>query len=149
MNKSGKTRNPSDEATPSPESRTAIPAAESLVESRINLISPGTHLEGKLRFDRTTRISGRVSGSIQGGRDAAIILSEEGLVEGNITADRVYIEGFVEGDIEATEFIHVASGGRVVGNLTSPRVQLDFGAWFEGECRSGKGLQADSGASKP
>ena len=149
MIKTEKPKKSPDESNPAAGIRTGTPAAESLVESRINLISPGTHLEGKLRFDRTTRISGRVSGSIQGGADAAIILSEEGLVEGNITADRVYIEGFVEGDIEASEFIHVASGGRVVGNLISPRVQLDFGAWFEGECRSGKGLKTETPDPQP
>jgi len=145
MIKLGKNKKSPPETPSSPESPSAAPSGELLVESRVNLISPGTQLEGRVRFDRTTRISGHISGSIEGSRDAAIILSEEGLVEGNITADRVYIEGFVEGDIEAHEFIHIASGGRVVGNLTSPRVRLDFGAWFEGECRSGKSFKTRAG----
>lgn len=123
--------------------------AEVLTERSVNLIAPGTHLKGHVHFDRTTRIAGRIEGSIEGAPSATLILTEEGVIEGNIRADSVYIEGFVEGEVHATTRIRIAPGGRVVGNLTSPSIQVDFGAWFEGECRSGKNIESAPTAAKP
>jgi cytoskeletal protein CcmA (bactofilin family) len=111
---------------------------DGLTERSVNLIAPGTHLKGQVHFDRTTRIAGRIEGSIEGAPSTTLILTEEGMIEGDIRGDSIYIEGFVEGEINATTRIQIAPGGRVIGNLTSPSIQVDFGAWFEGECRSGK-----------
>ena len=121
---------------------------EILTERNVNLIAPGTQLKGQIHFDRTTRIAGHIKGSIEGAPSATLILTEEGMIEGDIRADSVYIEGFVEGEIHATTRIRIAPGGRVVGNLTSPSIQVDFGAWFEGECRSGKKAEAAPAPSK-
>ena len=120
--------NPTTDATHSP---------HELQERSVNLITTGTLLSGKIVFDQSTRMSGHIQGEVESRAGTALIITQEGLVEGNITGDEIIIQGFVEGEVKATKRIHITSGGRVLGNVTSPSVEVDFGAWFEGECRAG------------
>jgi len=115
-------------------------SADLLSEKPFNLITAGTQLQGKILFDQSTRMAGHIQGEVESRPGTSLIITQEGLIEGNITADEVLIQGFVEGEIRASTRITVASGGRVLGSLHSPSVQLEFGAWFEGECRSGSAL---------
>jgi cytoskeletal protein CcmA (bactofilin family) len=130
-------RKKSQPAAASPLQRTTS-LEERLSEKDINLITPGTLLAGKVVFDQTTRMAGHIQGEVESRPGTALIITQEGLVEGNINADEVLIQGFVEGEIQASTRIVIAAGGRVQGSLRSPSVQMDFGAWFEGECHSGR-----------
>ena len=127
---------------PSPAKESPVQSTEVLTERTVNLITPGTVLEGKIHFDRNTRMAGRVQGSVEASPGTILIVTNEGLVEGDIQGDHVIIQGFVEGEVHAKTKIQIASGGRVIGNLNSPSVQVDFGAWFEGECHAGRNPEA-------
>ena len=117
-----------------------VPTPDPFTERNVNLITPGTHLQGKVIFDQTTRMSGHIQGQVESRPGTTLIITSDGLVEGDIQADQVIIQGFVEGEVHASSRIQITSGGRVMGNLKSPSVQVDFGAWFEGECQSGSSL---------
>ncbi len=103
-------------------------------ETRINLLSEGTTVEGTLTIQHSARVHGTVKGSILGLEGSTLILGETGVVEGNIDADSVLINGFVRGEITASKRVVISETGRVVGNVQSPSFQVFFGGFFEGQC---------------
>ena len=105
-----------------------------LQEADINIISSYSKIEGKVTFDRTTRVHGTIIGDIDTKPGSKLILMETSIVEGNIHADSITIEGFVRGNVQAQNEIVIAPNGRVFGNVHAPTVQIEAGAVFEGKC---------------
>jgi cytoskeletal protein CcmA (bactofilin family) len=112
-------------------------------ETTINLIAEGTRVEGKVTFDHITRVNGTLAGDVHAKDGSSLILSETAVVEGNIRADVVMVDGFVQGDIDAKTKVIVSRTGRVVGNITTPTLVLEFGAYFEGRCFMDGRITAD------
>ncbi len=106
-----------------------------LEETSINLISPNTRIDGKMTFDRMSRIHGTLTGEVHALDGSTLVLAESGMIEGNIFGDHVFIDGFVRGDVQAKSRVTISGTGRVVGNILTPSLTVDFGAYFEGECK--------------
>lgn len=106
-----------------------------MLETGINIIGEGTRLEGKLRFDQVTRVHGTLIGEVEAAPGSTLILSETSVVEGNVSADELLIDGYVRGDVVARTRVVLSRTGRVLGEIRAPRVQIEFGAYFEGRCR--------------
>jgi cytoskeletal protein CcmA (bactofilin family) len=105
-----------------------------ITESAINIIAEGTHIEGKIKIDQIARVHGTLIGEVHAQPGSTLILSETALVEGTIRADTLFIDGFVRGDILATTKVVISGTGRVVGDIRTPSLTVDFGAYFEGRC---------------
>jgi cytoskeletal protein CcmA (bactofilin family) len=105
-----------------------------LREESINIIAIETRIEGKVLFDKTTRVHGTLVGEIKSKPGSTLIIAESASVDGNIHGDTVFIDGFVRGDIDARTRVVVSGTGRVLGNITAPSVAIDFGGYFEGKC---------------
>lgn len=106
----------------------------SLKETNINIISEGTRIEGKLVFDQISRVHGVLIGEIRAKEGSTLILSESSVVEGNIDADVLIIDGFVHGQIFAKTRVVLSRTGRVIGNIKTTSLQVEFGAYFDGQC---------------
>jgi cytoskeletal protein CcmA (bactofilin family) len=61
-----------------------------------------------------------------------LILSENSMVEGDISADTLFVDGYVHGDISALTQVVISRTGRVVGNIKTKSLKLEFGGFFEG-----------------
>ncbi len=107
----------------------------SLKETQMNMISEGTRIEGEITFDQVSRIHGVLVGRVHSKSGSTLILSETGVVEGNIDADVLMINGYVRGDIKTKTRVFVSRTGRVIGNIETPSLVLEFGAYFEGACK--------------
>lgn len=107
---------------------------EKIRESEINIISQGTRLEGTIVFDQITRVHGVLVGEIKASPGSQLILSETSVVEGNIQADILMIDGFVRGEIVTQGKVTISRTGRVLGNIVTPKLELEYGAYFEGRC---------------
>lgn len=105
-----------------------------VTETRINIISEGTKLNGTVRVEGVARIHGILEGKLEANPGSTVILGETGVIEGGIHADRLMIDGYVRGDIEAKTSVLVSPTGRVVGNIKTPSLTIEFGAYFEGRC---------------
>jgi cytoskeletal protein CcmA (bactofilin family) len=99
----------------------------------------GTEFVGELRFRDTFRIDGRLKGRVVS--DNTLIIGETGSVEADIDCGVVSIRGSVSGNVTGRQRIELLAGGRVQGSLISPRLVIEEGAFFQGEC--------DMGASAP
>jgi cytoskeletal protein CcmA (bactofilin family) len=105
-----------------------------LRESAINLVSEGTRIEGKAVFDQVSRFHGTLVGEAHAREGSTLILCESSFVQGDIFADTLMIDGFVEGNIHARTRVTISGTGRVLGNIETPSLKLEFGAYFEGRC---------------
>jgi cytoskeletal protein CcmA (bactofilin family) len=55
-----------------------------------------------------------------------------GQVKAEIRAGRVIIQGTVNGNITARDRIEIRKSGQVVGDLVSPGIAIEDGAYFKG-----------------
>ena len=92
----------------------------------------GTEFLGELRFKDLFRVDGRVKGKIVS--DNTLIVGESGNVDAEIDCGMVSIRGTVSGHVRGRQRIEVLAGARVQGTLVSPKVVIEEGAFFQGDC---------------
>jgi cytoskeletal protein CcmA (bactofilin family) len=92
----------------------------------------GTEFLGELRFRDTFRVDGRVRGRIVS--DNTLVIGEAGRVEADIDCGIVSIRGQVVGRIQGRQRIELLAGARVQGTLVSPKLVIEDGAFFQGDC---------------
>lgn len=105
-------------------------------ETEISIISENSRLEGKIQFNSITRVHGVIHGDIFSSPGSTLILAESSMTEGNIQADTLMISGFVKGDIKASQQVILSPTARVAGTIESPSLVMEFGARFEGKCKT-------------
>lgn len=99
-------------------------------QATTSLIAAGTRLEGEIMTDGTVRIEGSVKGSINAGK--AVVVGVGGEFEGEIVTQDASIFGTVTGRITSHSRLEVKAEGRVNGEVTAKRMQLDLGGQFNG-----------------
>ena len=95
----------------------------------------GTEVLGELRFRDTLRIDGRVKGKIVS--DNTLIVGESANVEADIDCGVVSIRGTVSGRVRGRQRIELLAGARVQATLVSPKLVIEDGAFFQGDCEMG------------
>jgi cytoskeletal protein CcmA (bactofilin family) len=106
----------------------------------------GTEFEGELRFKDTFRIDGSLKGRIVS--DNTLIVGESGRVDADIECAVVSIRGTVTGRVHGRDRIELLAGSRVQATLISPRLLIEEGAFFQGQCdMGGEKVSASAGAA--
>lgn len=96
------------------------------------LIGKDTTFDGDLSSSEAIRIDGVINGNCTCG--SKLILSPDGQVKGNISAQSVIISGQVDGDITARGKLELLSTGKISGNIVAASLVIDEGACFDGRC---------------
>ncbi len=99
-------------------------------------LDEGTEFSGELRFRDVLRIDGRAKGRIVS--DNTLIIGETGFVDAEIDCGVVSIRGRVSGEVRGRQRIELLSGCRVQARLVSPKLLIEDGAFFEGDCQMGE-----------
>jgi cytoskeletal protein CcmA (bactofilin family) len=99
-------------------------------------LDEGTEFSGEMRFRDVLRIDGRAKGRIVS--DNTLIIGETGQVDAEIDCGVVSIRGRVSGQVRGRERIELLSGCRVQASLVSPKLLIEDGAFFEGDCQMGE-----------
>lgn len=90
------------------------------------------YFQGTLTAKGSLKIDGRIDGSIV---DAKMVtVGKTGKIKGDISCETCSVSGEVKGNILALAAIEVMSGARVEGDLRAPRIVLEEGAFFNGNC---------------
>lgn len=109
----------------------ALPHARPEAVGEINtLLGRGSEFEGKLTFEGTVRIDGKLSGEIFS--DDVLVVGEGAEVHAEIDIGEIIIQGTVVGNIRAKRAVEIHAPGRVRGDITTPSLQIDKGVIFEG-----------------
>ncbi len=93
-------------------------------------IDENTKIEGSIKFNQSFRIDGKFKGEITEGK--SLIIGETGNVEGNISVDFIIINGSVNGKIIANEKVEIYSNGKLSGEVSTPKLIIEEGAFFQG-----------------
>ena len=124
--------------TQSATARGAISESDSMArdikEGRLSgFVGHGTTLTGETEFHAMLRVDGHLIGTVSS-ESGTLIVGTNGQVDANIMVAAAMVNGTINGDIYATEKLHLGRTARVMGNIQSPRLIVEEGAILEGAC---------------
>ena len=132
------TPNPQYGYTPTEPARPVSTDSESMArdikEGRLSgFVGHGTVLTGETNFQAMLRVDGVLQGTVSS-EAGTLIVGSNGQVDANVAVASATINGTVNGDIVATEKLHLGRTAKVVGNVQTPRIIIEEGAVLEGSC---------------
>jgi len=92
-----------------------------------------TEFEGKFSFTGAVRVDGKISGEIFS--NGTLIVGESAIIKAQIHVADIIISGEVHGDILAEKKIEITVPGKLFGNIKTPKLVLEEGVIFEGNCK--------------
>jgi len=99
------------------------------------VISKGVKIEGKLSCSGSIRLDGEVKGDISS--QSAVIIGENGKVNGQINAENITIGGHVTGTVKAKEKLVLDAKANLQGDVITKTIAVESGAVFNGNCKMG------------
>ncbi len=98
------------------------------------LISAETTIDGDIAFSGGLRIDGTVKGSVVcKDKSGTLVVSQQAKVEGQVTVTHAVINGEIQGDIVAEEFLQLDAHARVAGDITYQILEMHNGAIVSGK----------------
>lgn len=98
-----------------------------------SVLSREDRTRGDLRIGGCVRVEGVVCGDIEPvSEHAAVIISREGFVEGNVHVRRARVEGRIYGSIRVDGHLDVMSTAIIEGDLAYDSISVEPGAWIDG-----------------
>ena len=91
-----------------------------------------TEFVGKFSFTGAVRVDGSISGEIFS--NGTLIVGESAVINSQIHVADIIISGEVHGDIVAERKIEINVPGKLFGNIKTPKLVLEEGVIFEGNC---------------
>jgi cytoskeletal protein CcmA (bactofilin family) len=107
---------------------------DSSSEQTFTFLGKGAKFKGTLTYEGTLRIDGRLEGEIQ--TKGTVIVGEEAVIEGDITADAIISSGKITGNIVASEKVQLLAPGALIGTIKTPLLSLEEGVRFSGTCEA-------------
>ncbi|TEU21950.1 MAG: polymer-forming cytoskeletal protein [Gammaproteobacteria bacterium] len=117
------------------ESRTEdeIPSRSILHTSTNNtLVSEKCVITGEITGENDMDVLGKIEGTILL-KNNSVRIEDTAEVNADAYVNKIKIYGKVVGNIEAGERIVIPKGGSVIGDMTSPSIVLEDGAYFKGK----------------
>lgn len=100
------------------------------------LIAANSRVVGDIHFTGGLHVQGHVQGNLLAGPEGGdLVIGEGGLVEGEIHAPHVVINGEVRGDVFASDRLELAARAVVTGNVHYRLVEIVIGARIDGVMR--------------
>ncbi len=109
------------------------------------ILGPDAKFKGEFSFDSAAKVLGRVEGSITS--KGKLLIAAGSTCKANVTANEVAIEGFIEGNVEATERVEIKAKGRINGDIIASRMTMGDGATIDGHVRIGIDAKSDGKAT--
>lgn len=99
----------------------------------LSIVAPDMTVTGDLSAEGVIRIEGRVTGNVTA--SSQILLSEGGVVEGDLRTREAVLGGEVRGTVTGEERIEVQASAVVHGDLVTPRLLIQEGGQVNGAIR--------------
>ena len=96
------------------------------------VIGRGMLIRGQIKSKEGMYVDGEVNGTLDMA-ECRLTVGPHGRIEANVRAREIEILGVVAGDLEAAKKIIVRKGGRLVGDLRTPAIVIEEGAYFKGK----------------
>ncbi len=86
--------------------------------------------KGILTLDGNIRVDGRLEGELRS--TGTLIVGEHAVIRGNIMAGVLITSGKINGDVIASKKIKILKPGIVIGDIRTPAISIEAGAFFHG-----------------
>ena len=96
------------------------------------LFDRDSHTDGVLNIKGVLQIDGRFDGEING--PDTLIIGELASLNAKVKAGSVICKGMLRGNAIALDKIQIHETGQLLGNVTTPSLEIAEGAVFEGKC---------------
>ncbi len=110
-------------------------------DDNITLLAKGVVLKGEIHVEGTVRIDGRLDGEIQ--TKGHVIIGEDGLVQGVITAGTVVSSGRIKAKVTASERVQLLKTATLIGEILTPILIMEEGAKLQGVADMGVAAWSD------
>ncbi len=98
------------------------------------LIGAKTEIHGDVTFAGGLRIDGKIKGNVTalGEGNSTLVLSEQAVIEGNVTVPHIISNGKIQGDVRASERIELQAKAEVRGDVHYKMIEMAQGAVING-----------------
>lgn len=100
-----------------------------------SLIGATTNIEGDVYFKGGLRIDGHVKGNViaEAGSTSILVISEQAVIDGEVRAGHVVVNGVINGPVISTELIELQSKARISGDVHYKALEMMNGALVSGK----------------
>jgi cytoskeletal protein CcmA (bactofilin family) len=117
------------------------------------LIGAKTRINGDVEFTGGLHVDGHINGNVKAEPGSFLSVSQQGCIEGSVTAAHVVLDGIVKGDVEAAERVELGPKARVLGSVRYSVIETAVGAQINGKLihrlKSADGADQGSGGANP
>lgn len=100
------------------------------------IIGESILINGNLNGDEDLTVRGRVEGTVT--LTKTLVVEPTGVVKAEVQVKNCIIAGAVVGNVTATESVEITKEGRMIGDISAPRVIIVDGASFRGRIDMGE-----------
>src|SRR3990167_6382462 len=102
-----------------------------------SLIAQGSRIDGNMKFTEGLRIDGDVVGNTRASPEqpSILVISESAVVQGEVHADHVIINGTVRGPVHARELLELQPKARIEGDVYYKALEMHQGAMITGQLK--------------
>lgn len=109
-------------------------------------IGKAVKINGEIYSKEDLYVDGDVEGAIEV-QDHRLTIGPNGTVHSNVKAREVMILGSIQGNVDASDKIEIRKDANVVGDIKTPRIVIEDGAYIKGSIDSVKPEPARPGAT--
>lgn len=109
-------------------------------------LGEGVELSGDFYFANGVRIGGVVKGKIKA--DSVLEVGPTGKIEAEAEVRRISVQGEFRGTIRASERVEIHKEGKVHGEIYSPCLIIESGAFFDGHCNMGEKAKSNNDSER-
>ena len=124
-------------------SKDAVGPTETRVAMVTARLSENLRVKGEITGSEDLVIEGTFEGLVQLG-DTKLTIGTTAKVTADIIAGEVVIYGKVNGNVRAKDRIEIKRDGSVIGDLTTPQIFIEDGAFFKGSIEIKKSFEQEA-----
>ena len=117
------------------------------ITASMSLLSTNVKIEGEVQGEENLHIDGQIKGSIKLNGD--ILIGNRGVVEAEIVANNIVIQGQVTGNVSARQQLEIQPSGKLIGDCSARSIDIKEGALFEGRSHMTKSPPVSGSAGRP
>jgi cytoskeletal protein CcmA (bactofilin family) len=109
-----------------------------------SLLSKKVNIVGDIQGNEDLHVEGRFKGSIN--ISGNIFVGQTGVVEADIEADNIVIQGKIHGNVLARKQLEIQALGELIGDCSAQSIDIKEGAVFEGRSKMVRPASSPPGA---
>lgn len=111
-----------------------------------SLLSKKVNIVGEIQGNEDLHVEGYLKGSIK--ITGNFFVGKTGVVEANVEADNIVIQGKINGNVLARQQLEIQSLGQLTGDCSAKSIDIKEGAIFEGRSQMLRPAEAATGSTQ-